>query len=173
MRLFFALEPARETALQIADWRDRQFPASAARPVPIANLHITLAFIGELPPPRLERLLQAVDDWRDRPRSASLHMDCTGYWQRPGIYWLGPREWPQQLEKLARRLGAISGQVGGRQEKRRFQPHVTLFRGCREAPPQPAQEPSFVFAYHHFTLFESRQGKRGVSYQPLADWALQ
>ena len=99
-------------------------------------------------------------------------MDSTGFWQRPGIYWLGPREWPRQLEQLVRRLGAISGQVGGKQEKRRYQPHVTLFRGCREAPPQPAQAPAFSFAYDHFTLFESRQGKQGVSYHPLADWEL-
>ncbi len=172
MRLFFALEPTRQTAVAIADWRDRQFPATSARPVPMSNLHITLAFVGELPPPRLERLLQAVDDWHDRPPGGSLQLDSTGYWPRPGIYWLGPRQWPPQLEQLVRRLGAISGQQGGKQEKRRYQPHVTLFRSCREALPQPAHPPAFSFAYDHFTLFESRQGKQGVSYHPLADWEL-
>ena len=172
MRLFFALEPARETALAIADWRDRQFAAAAARPVPVGNLHLTLNFIGELPPARLGQLLQAVDNWHQRPPGATLHMDITGYWHGPGIYWLGPQKWPPQLQQLANRLGGISGQMGGRQEKRRFQPHVTLFRGCREAPPAPAQAPGFAFAYDHFSLFESRQGKRGIAYHALADWAL-
>lgn len=172
MRLFFALEPARDTALAIADWRDQQFPATAARAVAVANFHITLAFIGDLPQRQLEPLLLAVDSWQDRPAGAALQLDCTGYWQRPGIYWLGPSEWPPQLEQLSRRLAACSGQVGGKQEKRRFQPHVTLFRGCEQAPPAPSREPAIAFNYRHFTLFESRQGKQGVHYAPVADWEL-
>ena len=51
MRVFFGLELDASTTLAIADWRDRQL-ACAGRPVPPANFHITLAFIGELPESR-------------------------------------------------------------------------------------------------------------------------
>ena len=47
MRTFFALELLGKTAIQVSDWRDRQF-GPVGRAVPPANFHITLAFIAEL-----------------------------------------------------------------------------------------------------------------------------
>ncbi len=173
MRLFFALELPGETARAVATWRDREL-APVGRPVPAANFHITLAFVGELPAPRLERLCLAVDEWvsRDVPVGGHLQLDRTGYWQKPGIYWLGPSRWPQQLTALAKKLGGLSSGSGGKRDKRRLQPHVTLFRRCQPPPPAPVRQPHFALDYHHFALFESRQGKSGVSYHPLAHWDL-
>ncbi len=173
MRLFFGLEADAQTAMRIADWRDRQFNA-AGRPVPPANFHITLAFIGELEERNIERLCLAVDNWRERkrPQAARLHLDCTGYWHKPGIYWLGTDNCPAALAALAAKLGLLSQGVGGKRERRAYQPHITLFRNCDRAPPPPASPPDFTFDYDHFTLFESRQGRSGMSYHPLEDWPL-
>lgn len=174
MRLFFGLELEQDTALQISDWRDRQF-SGIGRPVPPANFHITLAFIGELGAHRLERLYQAVDRLLvDRPLpGGTLTLDHTGYWQKPGIYWLGPRSWPEQLGTLANRLQGVTSAVGAKRDKRRYQPHITLFRRCEDAPPAPAEPPSMALEYSDFALFESRNGKQGVSYHPLQYWQLQ
>lgn len=173
MRLFFALELPAALRLAIDSWRDTQFP-SVGRPVPAANLHITLAFLGELAPGRLEALLNATDEWltRSAPPGAELHLDQTGFRPRPGLYWLAPGRWPQELDRLAAGLGGVCQQLGGRRERRRYQPHVTLFRGCQNAPPMPAQAPDFRCCYRSFTLFESRQGRRGVSYEGIAHWNL-
>lgn len=173
MRAFFGLEVTAGTALQIADWRDRQL-AQAGRPVPPANFHITLAFVGELPEAALERLLPSVDEWLV-PATVTgdeLLLDRTGYWHKPGIYWLGPSNWPQPLSKLAKKLRNLATGVGARLDRNPFQPHVTLYRKCSEAPPAPTAAPAIAMAYEGFTLFESRQGRRGVSYHPLHDWAL-
>jgi len=62
MHTFLALELPATTAMQIADWRDRQF-GPVGRPVPPANFHITLAFVGALSERALERLCLAVDTW--------------------------------------------------------------------------------------------------------------
>ncbi len=173
MRLFFALDPPAQLQLAIADWRDRQFGA-VGRAVPVANLHITLAFLGELPQSRLEQLLQNVDRWLDEDHHTadSLRLDDTGYWPRPGLYWLGPSQWPSGLDHLAGGLAGICQQLGGRRERRRYQPHLTLYRRCETAPPRPAAAPDFLFRYEHFTLFESRRGRRGATYQGLAHWEL-
>lgn len=173
MRLFFGLELDEHTTRQVADWRDRQF-ALSARTVPPANFHITLAFVGELPAVALERLCLSVDDWLQHSpvAGARLTLDQIGYWHKPGIYWLGPRTWPPQLDTLARKLAGLASAAGGKRDKRGFQPHITLFRRCADAPPAPAVDPHIALDYQHFTLFESRQGKRGVSYHPLQEWNL-
>ncbi len=99
IRVFFGIELDATTALQVSDWRDRQL-ACAGQPVPPANFHITLAFIGALREPAIERLCLAVDEWlaRSAVTGATLHLDRTGYWHKPGIYWLGPTTWPEHLD---------------------------------------------------------------------------
>lgn len=173
MRLFFALDLPGQLALDIADWRERSLPLPG-RPVPVANFHMTLAFLGEVPESELDSLVQDVDALASKPGIAggALQLDQVGFWSRPGIYWLGPREWPQSLERLARKLRNLVGFHGDQKRRESFQPHVTLFRGGADAPPPPANPPDFVLPYREFVLMESRQGKRGVTYQPVADWDL-
>ena len=174
MRLFFALQPDQQTVMRIAAWRERQF-SLAARPVPLGNMHMTLAFIGELPAAALENLCNDVENWRDRkrPRGGRLVLDQTGYWHRPGIYWLGPSTWPPSLSTLADGLRSIAGRSGGKRERKRFQPHITLFRGCQEPPVAPAVIQRIDLKYAAFSLFESQRGKRGVNYTSLQSWELE
>ena len=173
MRTFFALEPSAALTVQLADWRDRQL-RGAGRAVPPANFHITLAFMGSLSPAALERLGLSVDAWlgRQRQPGSELLLDHVGYWQRPGIYWLGPSRWPDSLSRLAGKLRQLGSAAGARRDRNAFNPHITLFRNCDLAPPAPAEPPCFTFTYDHFTLFESRQGRSGVSYHPLEQWQL-
>ena len=60
MRVFFGLELDANSALQIADWRDRQL-ACNGHTVPPVNFHITLAFVGPLRDPAIEQLCKSVD----------------------------------------------------------------------------------------------------------------
>ena len=173
MRVFFALEPEADTTRTIADWRDRQF-GPCGKPVPAANFHLTLAFLGELKPARLEQLCLAVDERirRDQPAGGSIKLDITGYWPKPGIYWLGCNQPPPQLLRLADALRGLCSAAGGKRDNKVFQPHITLFRGCETAPPAPATIPPLQLNYRHFTLLESKLGKSGVSYHPVQDWEL-
>jgi 2'-5' RNA ligase len=170
-RVFFGLELDTATTLKIADWRDRQI-ACDGRPVPTSNFHLTLAFVGELSESAIERLCLAVDDWLtpSNIRGATLNLDCTGYWAKTGIFWLGATSWPDQLDQMTGKLGNLAGSVGAKRDKRSFQPHVTLYRRCQTAPVAPLDVPNIALDYRHCTLFESRQGRHGVSYHALQDW---
>jgi len=173
MRLFFALEPDQQTAVQIGNWRDRYFPVRG-RPVPLANLHITLAFLGEVCPQRLERLGTGVDKAlaeRMMP-PGRLCLDQVGFWAKPGILWLGPGTWPHSLSQLALRLAQLGSAQGSRRSRSSFRPHITLFRSCTAAPPAPVASPSIDLPYSDFALLESRQGRQGVRYQALERWPL-
>ena len=81
---------------------------------------------------------------------------------------LGPLASDEVLAGLAEGLRSIAVRAGGKLERKRFQPHVTLFRGCEVAPPAPSVFPRVPFDYSDFCLCESIQGRRGVTYQPLA-----
>lgn len=173
MRVFFGLELTADTTLQIAAWRDRE-PRPGGRPVPPANFHITLAFVGEIVPGSLERLCLAVDDalQRARPPGGQLLLDCVGYWPKPGIFWVGPQTWPESLSQLAQKLRQLATVAGAPRDRNPFHPHISLLRNCTTAPAAPASQPAIWLAYRDFTLFESRQGKSGVSYHPLQQWEL-
>lgn len=173
MRVFFALQPDAATALAVADWRDRQLHCTG-RAVSPANFHITLAFIGELEDAALDRLCRSVTGWLESaaPGAGQLVLDRTGYWPRPGIFWLGPGTWPEDLNRTSRKLGSLGAAVGARVERRAFVPHLTLFRRCQSPPPAPGQVPPFTLPYQHFALCESRQGRTGVSYHDIAGWEL-
>ena len=171
MRLFFALELPGELALQIADWRQRQLP-DLGRPVPPANFHLTLAFLGELGEAQLEQLCLATDQMLTQRgfETADIALDRMGYWPKPGIYWLGPEQWPESLDQLAAALAARGSAVGAKRKRGKFRPHLTLFRGCQQAPPAPTATGNFSLPYEGFSLLESRTGRQGVSYHAIAHW---
>ncbi len=172
MRVFFALDPEDFTRRAIDDWRAGE--ALVGRPVPAANFHLTLAFIGDLANAELERLCQRVDRLCEEADFAAVDtvLDTTGYWARPGIWWLGPSDTPNTVTALAERLRGIGSRYGGRADRKPFQAHLTLSRHCELPPPAPLVAPNFTLQCLDFSLFESRQGRGGVSYHPLATWSL-
>ena len=173
MRLFFGLDLDADAALEISSWCDQQLICDG-NPVSSANFHLTLAFLGNLDNSTLERLCQSVDQWlADGPDYAdTLTLDCTGYWQNTGIHWLGPTSWPTSLDTMARKLRSLGTGVGAKLDRKKFRPHVTLHRRCIVVPAPPAVAPKIEFAYAHLCLFESIQGRNGVSYRILEDWPL-
>lgn len=173
MRLFFGLALPASLATAIDDWRTRQFPL-LERGVPNGNFHITLAFLGECGPGKLERLTTATDALcaTDSGAYGAVELSETGYWAAPQILWLGPTACPPPLAGLANRLATLGSTCGARRDKRPYQPHLTLARRCEQPPPAPLEKPQFRFEYDHFTLFQSHNGRRGVSYQAIADWPL-
>jgi len=178
MRIFFALDLPPSVKQDIADWRDRSFrgllAGATARAVPAGNFHVTLAFVGEVPQYDLDRLCCSVDQLLDRASigTDNLAFDELGYWQRQGILWLGPKHYPHAVVQLADRLKGLATRVGGKRDNKAFQPHITLFRRCEMPPPPSLEPPEFKLEFEEFTLFESKQGKRGVDYYPLQHWSL-
>ena len=178
MRIFFALDLTPEAKLKIANWRDRSFRDLAvggtARSVPGGYFHVTLAFVGEVAESKLESLCNSVEQsvGCKSIELGEISFNELGYWSRQGILWLGSKNGPVQLQRLADRLKELSARAGGRRRRKVFRPHITLFRRCTLPPPPSLEPPDFTLQFREFTLFESRQGKRGVSYHALQHWPL-
>ncbi|MGR3913933.1 MAG: RNA 2',3'-cyclic phosphodiesterase [Gammaproteobacteria bacterium] len=167
MRAFFALDIAVARQYAIEKWRARALPP-LGRAVPAANFHITLHFLGEINARQFELLCSAAAGIT--PPRIQLRLDMPGYFPRPGIFWIGPAVVPPELPELARALRKAGRKAGIAAARRRFEPHVTLFRNCRAAPPLPAPPPCFDIACDGFALFESRATQKGVRYQVMRRW---
>jgi 2'-5' RNA ligase len=172
VRLFLALDVPADTARNIDHWRAQNL-AVDGRAVPLTNLHVTVAFLGEVDERHFEELCEAVGEQLDTypVPAASLHFDRLGYWQKPGIVWLGvSAPVADDWHRLARRLQQLPGRFGNPVERRDWVPHITLFRGVAGAPPAALTEPELPLRQGRLTLFQSRRGRDGVRYESLGEW---
>lgn len=165
-RVFFGLAPDAETRAALVRATRRAVTAAGGRAIPPGNLHMTLAFLGELAPAELARA-------RSVPPIAvapfTLELDRLGYWSRSQILWLAPSAPPALLGELERALWAGLGAKRFERAPGRFRPHVTLARRARAAQ---APIEAVRWNVERLTLFESRQAPNGVHYHALAEWAL-
>ena len=130
LRLFYALWPDDATRAALTALQDD----IDGRPTAPANLHLTLAFLGQQPAaalPQLEALL------RQLPAAPlALPLNHCGYFPPPKIAWIGPEPAPAALLTLQRKLVQALTQLPIRyQPAARFLPHVTLARHAGAAPP--------------------------------------
>ena len=137
MRLFIALNFSEPALAALVGAREelRRLAGGRGSYSPEANLHLTLAFLGEVEPERARLAAEAM-------RAAAgpgfeLTLDRTGRFRRDGgdIWWAGGPESPALLA-LQRRLTRGLLSRGFELEARRFSPHVTL---ARRVPPLEAK----------------------------------
>ncbi|MFM5133757.1 RNA 2',3'-cyclic phosphodiesterase [Aeromonas rivipollensis] len=165
-RLFFAL-PLHQLAPALIDWRERRpWPGL---PVSERNLHLTLAFLGEADEATQARLIAAAAQQRCPP--FSVHLDHIGWFARARAAWVGPSEWPNELNVLARALRRHGEKLGLGNGEQGYRPHVTLSRKAGEAP-EALPAPDLVLQADSFCLYQSVSTPQGVSYEPIACWPL-
>ena len=132
-KLFFAL-PVKELAPELIAWRDQQpWPG---QPVPQANLHLTLAFLGEADELTTRRLIAAVE--RQHCPPLSIRLDETGWFSRAKAAWIGPKEWPNELTVLAKALRRHGEKLRLGNGEQGYRPHVTLSRKAGRGACHPA-----------------------------------
>ncbi|HEY6894644.1 MAG TPA: RNA 2',3'-cyclic phosphodiesterase, partial [Rhodanobacteraceae bacterium] len=160
-RLFFALVPPR--ALQQALGEVARDVASRVhgRPVQPANIHMTIAFIGAWPLARLDVLMN-VGAQLVAP-AMDIVLDSIGRFRRAGIAWMGASTPPPELSLLASSLATKLAAVNVSLAERRFHPHLTLARKCRESQPIASAGP---YAWHvdAVTLMRSETRAEGPRY---------
>jgi len=165
-RLFFALWPPAELAERMRLIGDEL--SIAGRRLPAANLHITLAFLGDVATERVDELLTIGDEL---PRPVfTLHLDRVGHWHRPRVTWLAPSETPQAAIDLYEALQSALRAAELPTTDRPFRPHITLARKSRP-PPVRSIEP-VVWPVTRLLLVASQLGPQGSEYVTRGEWQL-
>ncbi|MFL9840827.1 RNA 2',3'-cyclic phosphodiesterase [Sphingomonas sp. ST-64] len=174
-RLFVALRPPPSIRAQLlglmggvigARWQDE------------SQLHLTLRFVGEVDARTADDVAAALGSVRfDLPplRLAGCGMfDTRG---KPNALWAGvsPRD---ALSALHRKVDAACVRAGLEPERRAFVPHITLARLPGSAGPvhrflaDHSGLNSDAFTVTHMTLYESRLGHGGASYEAIERYRL-
>lgn len=169
-RLFFALEIPAAIQQQVIQWRAAQFAPEAGRPIAAANLHLTLAFLGEISEQKQQTLMTLAG--RIQQPAFTFTLDDAGHWPRSRVVWLGSRQPPRGLLQLANLLRAQAARSGCHQSAQPFHPHVTLLRNAAPRVAIPAPGFHWTFPVTEFVLYASQFSQGRTHYQPLERWSL-
>jgi|MudIll2142460700_1097286.scaffolds.fasta_scaffold163860_2 2'-5' RNA ligase len=184
MRLFVAVHLSQEIRERLALVQDRlrraQADVSWVKP---ANLHITLKFLGETEPKRLERIGPVLAEAARSAAPFSLAVAGVGTFggRIPRVVWVGVREGAAPLEALAGAVENGLARLGFPKEKRGFTPHFTLgrVRSPRNAESLLAairDEPTELFGtvlVERFVLMQSELDPSGSIYTALERFPLE
>lgn len=126
------------------------------------NLHITLEFLGEVSPAKLEDVQRAMA----KIKQNAFHLECLGVsvFNKNGIVSAKVGGESNKLSVLQSKLETELDKCGFKKENRKYRPHITLarrfeaFDDCdiRNIPYQPRK-----FDVKEIILFESRRDKKG------------
>lgn len=177
-RLFIGLRPPPEIRrLLIAAMGG----VSGARWQSDAQLHLTLRFLGEVPPWLADDVAVALGGIRSPAPQVAIA--GTGRFARSGrtdAIWAGVQP-AKPIAALHRKIERAVTLAGAAPEPRAFHPHITLARLARGLGAETAIDryladhaaiASPAFAFEHLMLFESRLGSDGAAYDTLARWPL-
>ncbi len=176
MRLFIAIEFPDEVKKALIRLR-KDIPG--ARWVPVEQIHLTLAFLGEVDEPTTGRLTGELS--QIRTPAFKLCFTGTGCFpdrRRPRVLWVGLEPEPR-LNLLAAKIRTAVLNCGIPQEERPFSPHITLARlklpSSRESGvflDQQAKKILPPLSVQEFTLFQSRLTPQGAVHIPIRSFPL-
>jgi len=170
VRLFFALLPDAVSSEHLSRAAETLELAGHARLVIPRNLHITLAFVGDVS----DIDMQTVHDMRAtlRMRRCAFRLDSFEYWSKSQAIVLTVQNNPIELCDLARKLrDAIAARVHRRHDDWEWRAHVTLARKVAQATVLPAMSP-ILWVPSSFSLVRSDTGQNGSVYTVVDSWPL-
>lgn len=170
MRLFYALVPLEREKQFILRWQEKLEAASeSGRFSPTENLHMTLQFLGEIPPERVKALKEILLSAVRSCGPFDLTLDDYGWFAGKGQerLWYLTGSSPEAAQ-LSHMLGQLLTENGFMVENRTFVPHITLARRCKlrnDAVPEPADP--VTISVQRLWLMESRQIGGSTVYVPV------
>lgn len=169
MRLFFAIWPPAHQRDELARLARRLAHISRGRATEAANLHLTLAFLGEVDEALLPQLSALGVQLAALP-AAPMALTRTGSWSN-GIVWAAPEQTPAELLELVGQLNIGLAALGLPVEKRRYTPHLTLARRAHRLLAGHSIEP-VPWPLDHLSLVASQLDGAGSRYTILGRWPL-
>jgi 2'-5' RNA ligase len=194
MRIFIGIDLDPEIRGRISRFLEGvQGFAPDARWVRPESLHITLKFIGEQTPERVEAIAERLR----RVKGGEFEIRSGGYGffptaKAPRVFWIGIHAGPQ-LAELAGSIDVATAELGIPREDRPYSPHLTLARvGGRSGSPKwrKGDAPNTTFAVlekrlaamgeidfgtmtaREFILYQSQLSPKGSQYTKLQRFSL-
>jgi RNA 2',3'-cyclic 3'-phosphodiesterase len=132
IRTFIAVEIPESIKSRIERLQEalRQIGAKVSWTTP-SNVHLTLKFLGDVEPSRIEQVRKAVERAAGGIAPFEVEIGGTGCFpspRNPRVLWVGLPDVPEALRQLYSNIETELDREGFLQEKRRFSPHLTIGR---------------------------------------------
>jgi 2'-5' RNA ligase len=170
-RVFFALWPDAGAKPALSALAAAAARTRGGRPTRADQLHLTMAFIGEVAPAAMPLLRAAGVEAAAAAAPFVLTLDRPGGTARDGVAWLEATAPPAALMTLHDALAGALRRAGFATEARAFRPHVTLARRCTR-PAGPDEAASTSWAAESLALVASTPAPGGSRYETIAEWPL-
>ena len=125
------------------------------------NLHLTLAFIGDLPDATGPALASACASLP--PLGCDWELTEVGFFVRPRVLWAGGPASPR-LEAIGGAARALLDAMKIAYDRKPFVPHVTLLRDVRRYSGLHEITPAIVWPIREVALFRSGRDEQGARY---------
>jgi 2'-5' RNA ligase len=166
-RLFFALWPDDGLRARAAAALAPLTAGAGGRPQRPDQLHVTLAFLGEVVADRVPLALAAAAELQ--VRAFEVVFDRVEYWRKPRVLCLAASAPPPPLLDLVADLQAALRGRGFELERRPYRAHLTAVRKARPIAEAPLLPP-LRWQARGIALVESVSDRHGLRYRPLARW---
>ena len=176
-RVFFALWPSPVLANALADVAiaaAQRYGGRSSRP---DTIHLTLAFLGEVPEAALPMLCALATEIKAPP--FELVIDRLGFWSHNQLLWAGCSTTPAPLQDmvLALQKSLIAAGFTPDRTDRPFTPHLTLLRKVpvisQPGNDEPLPEISpFPWRCSRWVLVRSHSNAQGANYQSIGEFLL-
>jgi len=146
IRAFIAVELDAElkaTLAQVQAGLRDQVPPRSVRWVRPDGIHLTLKFLGDTPPDKVEAIQAALARAAGEVEPFTFSVSGVGCFpdlRRPRVVWLGLHEPAGALTRLWKAIEAHVAPLGFPTEGRPFSPHLTLGRLNRDASTADARQ---------------------------------
>jgi 2'-5' RNA ligase len=104
--------------------------SSLVRWVPVENFHLTLKFLGDVAPAKVDDLTRILQAEADSCQPFDIHINGLGSFpnsKRPRVLFIGIQA-PAELDALQRGIESATAKLGYKSEARDFSPHLTIGR---------------------------------------------
>ncbi|MGA7122944.1 MAG: RNA 2',3'-cyclic phosphodiesterase [Polyangiaceae bacterium] len=181
IRAFIALDLESTSLRRVARVSDRLRMASGAPSatwVRVANMHVTLKFMGELPSDAatpLAKALGSLVEGRAAPAACRFRLAAFPELETAHVVVAELEDTGGQLARLSAEVSSLALELGVQGEQRAFRPHITLARlkrpydARRWLRGELAEEAGECRA-SALTLYESELGSAGAKHTPLAKY---
>ncbi len=164
----------------------RTCPRGIVRWIPPENIHLTLHFLGDILPSRVEPVESALQVVARNVPTFSFEAGKLGAFpntKRPRVIWVGIRDSSSWLTLLHEAISEALERLGFEREERRFSPHLTLGRVQRRIGYEEVSRIGETLAAQHvgnlgtvpvdkMIFFQSVLRPSGAEYTPLAEFPL-
>jgi len=169
LRLFFAVEVPSEIRTELEAF-SQNIDRKNWRLVKPDQMHITLAFMGEVPPEKLEEIVNSAEETAASFPSFALQLADTGVFPETGE----PRVLFVRVvsDELVRLALSLREKLGSLADQKKVKPHLTLARRKGERARKDLRKIRGNWQVDSFVLFKSTLGDNGATHEMVKKFSL-